>query len=181
MCKNRVVGNWRRPPFLSAPHMVPHRGHNERTLPHWMQSPPTAAASTYRVIGARGWPSMLPSYDSSSASHQAFAVARRLLQGRTRSSSVLAVLISQTQCQRRPTLSTRKTSRRMDSRAIVSLPRHDSERGRDCCFAAHQRRQKRGSKVIGPQGRESGCHSHVAVVQFTDNRNRNQGGASVRG
>ena len=30
------------------------------------------------------------------------------------------------------------------------------------------------SSLIVPQGRESGCHSNVAAMQSTDNRNRNQ-------
>jgi hypothetical protein len=87
-------------------------------------------------------------------------------------------------------LSTRKTSRKVGSGATAQY-RQDSERVRDCCFAAQGVWQANVpsasplrsflSSLIVPQGRESGCHSNVAVMQSTDNRNRNQATRSGHG
>jgi hypothetical protein len=87
-------------------------------------------------------------------------------------------------------LSTRKTSRKVDSGATVQY--HGTASAGETAVLQLKVSSRRTylqqihsvsflSSLIVPQGRESGCHSNVAVMQSTDNRNRNQATRSGHG
>jgi hypothetical protein len=72
-------------------------------------------------------------------------------------------------------VSTRKTSRKVGSGATAQ---YRGKAASACETAVLQLKVSNTvsflSSLIVPQGGESGCHSNVAMMQSTDNRNRNQ-------